>query len=163
MPGRFRLGITQHAERTRREVSPRVGWMVDWQRAFRRGGWAAPRDCQRNSGRCRERLPPRSRHRRCTRRNRYAHRLPAAGHVRSIRNSVEAPTFFPLSLRRCSAPGCLDRLHVLVGEAEMMAYLVHEDVGDDGAKRFVVLRPVVQDGPTVEPDAVRECAGRWRG
>src|SRR5262245_29637829 len=48
----------------------------------------------------------------------------------------------------------LDRRHVVVGEAEMVADLVHQHVGDDGTKRLVVLGPVVEDRPPVEPDHV---------
>src|SRR5581483_6641255 len=48
----------------------------------------------------------------------------------------------------------LDRLHVGVRQAEMMADLVHQDVRDDRAERFVVLGPVVEDRPAVEPDHV---------
>ena len=35
-----------------------------------------------------------------------------------------------------------------------MADLVDEHVPDDGAERFVVLRPVIEDRPTIEPDHV---------
>ena len=37
----------------------------------------------------------------------------------------------------------------------MVADLVHQHVGDDGAQRLVVLGPVVEDRPAVEPDHVR--------
>src|ERR1700742_217645 len=49
----------------------------------------------------------------------------------------------------------LDLLHVGVGQAEMVANFVDQDVADDLAEGFVVLRPVIQDRPPVEPDHVR--------
>src|SRR5829696_4006636 len=57
----------------------------------------------------------------------------------------------------------LDRFHVGVGEAEMMADLAHQDVGDQGAKRRLVLGPVVDDRPAVEPDHVGELSRYERG
>src|SRR5215208_4785961 len=57
----------------------------------------------------------------------------------------------------------LDRFHVGVGEAEMMADLVHQDVGDERAKRLLVLGPVVDDRPAVEPDHVGELSRYERG
>src|SRR5271163_1867632 len=48
-----------------------------------------------------------------------------------------------------------DRLHVGVGEAEMMADLMHQHVLDDGAERFIVLGPIIQDRATIKPNHVR--------
>src|ERR1700741_4049353 len=39
----------------------------------------------------------------------------------------------------------LDGLHVVVGEPEMVADLVHQDVADDVAARFLVLGPIIDD------------------
>ncbi len=36
----------------------------------------------------------------------------------------------------------------------MTADLMDEDMGDDGAERLLVLRPIVEDGATVVPDGV---------
>src|SRR5438552_2389260 len=47
-----------------------------------------------------------------------------------------------------------DRFHVGVGEAEMVADLVHEHMGHDRAERLVVLRPVEQDWHAIEPHHV---------
>ena len=46
-----------------------------------------------------------------------------------------------------------------IGQAEMMADLVNQHVGDDGAERLVVLGPVQQDRHPVEPDHVWHLAG----
>src|SRR5262245_24636623 len=48
----------------------------------------------------------------------------------------------------------LDLLHVVVRQAEVVADLVHQHVGDDGAERLVVLGPVVEDRAAVEPHHV---------
>ena len=45
----------------------------------------------------------------------------------------------------------------------MMADLVHEDVGDEVAEGFLVLGPVVEDRPAVEPDHVGELSRYERG
>src|SRR5262249_29187803 len=51
----------------------------------------------------------------------------------------------PMPAMSCgSACGRLDRRHIVVGQAEMMADFVHQDVGDDLAQRLVVLGSVVQ-------------------
>src|SRR5690606_5056684 len=54
----------------------------------------------------------------------------------------------------------LDRSHAGIGKAEMVADLVNENVGDDGTQRLLVLGPVVEDGTAIEPDLVRQLAGR---
>ena len=59
-----------------------------------------------------------------------------------------------------SLGGSFERLHVIVGEAEMMADLVHQHMRDDGTERLVVLGPIVQDRTAVEPDHVRHLHGR---
>jgi hypothetical protein len=43
----------------------------------------------------------------------------------------------------------LDRFHVVVGQAEMMADFMDQHMGDDGAQRLVMVAPVVEDRPTV--------------
>jgi len=45
----------------------------------------------------------------------------------------------------------LDRLHVGVGKAEMVADFVNQHMADDMAKRLVMFSPVIQDRPAVEP------------
>ena len=45
----------------------------------------------------------------------------------------------------------------------MVADLVHQHVGDDGAERLVVLGPVVEDRPAIEPDHVRHLHRRAFG
>ena len=42
----------------------------------------------------------------------------------------------------------------------MMADFMHENMGDDGAKRFFVLRPEVEDRAAVEPHHVWKLPGR---
>ena len=37
----------------------------------------------------------------------------------------------------------------------MMTDLVHQDVPDDRAQRFVVVGPVIEDRPAIEPDHIR--------
>ena len=49
----------------------------------------------------------------------------------------------------------LDLLHVGIGQAEMVANFVDQDVADDLAQGFVVLGPIIQDRSPVEPDHVR--------
>src|ERR1700722_16958259 len=44
---------------------------------------------------------------------------------------------------------CFDRLHIGIGEAEMVADFVHQHVFDDVAQRFVVFGPVIKDRPPV--------------
>src|SRR5262245_5709930 len=60
---------------------------------------------------------------------------------------------------RHSAHARLDCSHVVVGEAEMVTDFVHEDVGDDRAQRLVVLGPVIEDRPAVEPHHVGHLSG----
>src|SRR3954466_7523128 len=48
----------------------------------------------------------------------------------------------------------LDRFHVGVRQAEVVADLVDEDMADDMAERLVVLGPVIEDWPPVQPDHV---------
>ena len=73
--------------------------------------------------------------------------------------SCRPPTTRDLSGAQASA-GRLDRLHVVVGQAEMVADLVDEDVGDEVPEGLVVLGPVVEQRPAVEPDLVRHLPGR---
>src|SRR5262249_29043285 len=57
--------------------------------------------------------------------------------------------------------GCsLDSLHIGIGEAKMMADLVHQNMLDDGAERFVVLSPIIENRPPIEPDHIRHLPGR---
>src|SRR5208283_225682 len=55
--------------------------------------------------------------------------------------------------------GPLDGVHIVVGKPEMMADFMHEDMGDDGAERLLVLRPEVEDRAAVEPDHVGKLSG----
>src|SRR5215831_17220776 len=64
------------------------------------------------------------------------------------------------SRRRRSARRRLDRGHVVIGKTEMVADLVHQDVSDDRAQRLVVLGPVIEDRPAVEPHHVGHLSGR---
>src|SRR6516162_9060531 len=57
--------------------------------------------------------------------------------------------------RSASRNARLDGVHIVVGEPEMVPDLVHQHVLDDGAQRLVVLGPIVEDRPPVEPDHVR--------
>src|SRR5579872_1608786 len=52
-----------------------------------------------------------------------------------------------------------DRLHIRVRKAKMMANFVNEHMGDDRTKRVFALAPVVEKGPPIEPDHVRQVAG----
>src|SRR6185312_15214342 len=55
----------------------------------------------------------------------------------------------------CDLPGTrLDPLHIGVRQPEMVPDLVDQDVADDMAQRFLMLGPVIQDRPPVEPDHV---------
>src|ERR1051325_1942696 len=54
----------------------------------------------------------------------------------------------------------LDRLHVLVGEAEMVADLVDQDMGDDRRQAFGMIGPIGEDRLAVEPDHVGHRAGQ---
>eukprot|EP01035_Chromulina_nebulosa_P037185 gene37185-50175_t len=60
--------------------------------------------------------------------------------------------------RRLRAPGLSGRgfqgFHVVVGQAEVMADLVDQHMRDDRAEAFVVLGPIIEDRPPVEPDRV---------
>src|SRR5580700_8224062 len=51
----------------------------------------------------------------------------------------------------CSIRAGFDRLHVGVGQAEMVADLVHQHVGDDGAQRILVRGPIVEDRAPIKP------------
>src|SRR5271168_799788 len=62
----------------------------------------------------------------------------------------------PLSL--ASSGACLDRLHIGVRKAEMMADLVNQDVRDDRPQRLFALAPEIQQRPAVEPDHVGKSA-----
>src|SRR5581483_1396745 len=70
----------------------------------------------------------------------------------SANNKGANPTgsYVALALLR---PG-LDAGHILVRQAKMMADLVDQHVADDVAQAFLVLGPIVQDRPAVEPDHV---------
>src|SRR5207248_9033057 len=48
----------------------------------------------------------------------------------------------------------LNRGHIVVREAKMVADLVDQHMADDMAEALVVLGPIVQDRPAVEPDHV---------
>jgi hypothetical protein len=48
-----------------------------------------------------------------------------------------------------------DRLHVGVGQAEMMADLMDQHMGDDGTERLLMVAPVVEDRPAIQPDHAR--------
>src|SRR5690606_9127187 len=75
----------------------------------------------------------------------------AAGAAAGLTGLVELPTG-PLI-------GCrFDRLHVRIREAEVVADLVDQNVGDDGPERLVVLGPVVEDGPAIEKDRIRHAS-----
>src|SRR5580704_5731705 len=70
----------------------------------------------------------------------------------------QAPSTFMKSLLDLFG-GLLDRRHVGVAQAEMMADLVNEHMLDDIAQRVLVLGPVIEDRPAVEPDHVRHLPG----
>src|SRR6266699_2165969 len=57
----------------------------------------------------------------------------------------------------------LDRMHVIVREAEMVADLVHQHMRDDRPQGLLVLAPIVEDRPAVEPDHVGHVSGRRFG
>jgi hypothetical protein len=61
----------------------------------------------------------------------------------------------------CAALLCLglDIFHIVIGQAEMMADLVDQNMGDDIAQRFFMFGPIVQDRTAVERDAVGTFAG----
>src|SRR5271154_1017655 len=48
--------------------------------------------------------------------------------------------------------GLLDRRHIGVAQPEMMADLVNEHMLDDVTQRVLVLGPIIEDRPAVEPD-----------
>ena len=52
---------------------------------------------------------------------------------------------YPLSRRVL-----LDALHIGIGQAEMMADLVQQYMGDDGTERFLVLGPIVEDRAAIK-------------
>src|SRR4051812_33232013 len=63
------------------------------------------------------------------------------------------------SLLSCSCPRSfiglpLETLHVFIGEAEVMADLVDQDMRDDGAETLFVFRPIVENGTAIEIDHV---------
>src|SRR2546423_11490995 len=51
--------------------------------------------------------------------------------------------------------GSLDLPHVVIGQAEMVAYLVHQHVPDHGAQGLVMLGPIIEDRSPIEPHHVR--------
>src|SRR6202165_1690499 len=55
------------------------------------------------------------------------------------------------------------RRDVLVGKAEMMADLVEQHVGDDFSECLVVLGPIIEDRPPVEPDQIGHLHRRGLG
>src|ERR1700733_3623067 len=74
-----------------------------------------------------------------------------------------APQEHPPSIFMTSLPsfiGCLfEAFHVGIRQAEMMADLVHQHVLYDGAQGLVVLGPVIEDRPPVQPDHIRHLHG----
>src|SRR5262245_37383520 len=52
----------------------------------------------------------------------------------------------------------LDRLHVGIRQAEMVADLMDQHMGDDGPERLLVLGPIIEDRSTIEPDHVGHLA-----
>src|ERR1700730_10254270 len=57
----------------------------------------------------------------------------------------------------------LDVPHVMVRQAEMMADLMHQHMCDDGAQGLIMLGPIVENWPAVEPDHVRHLRRRAFG
>src|SRR5262245_32081210 len=53
-----------------------------------------------------------------------------------------------------SGNGTFNAVHVRIGEAKMMADLVHQDMRHEMAKRFIALRPVIEQGAPIEKDHV---------
>jgi hypothetical protein len=49
----------------------------------------------------------------------------------------------------------LDRLHIRIREAKMMADLVHENMGDKMAESLITFRPVIEDRATVQENHIR--------
>src|SRR5690606_11501628 len=41
-------------------------------------------------------------------------------------------------------------MHVIIGEAHMMPYLMHENMGDEMAERFIIFCPVIKHRPAIE-------------
>src|SRR5437016_1837826 len=83
----------------------------------------------------------------------YSSRMPGRSRERNTITIMASPSLDPRIVWRItpSRHARLERLHVVVGEAEMVADLVHQHMGDDRAQRLVVLGPVVEDRPAVEP------------
>ena len=79
--------------------------------------------------------------------------------LRASRRSLLRPGMTSALPRRRLLGRLLDPLHVIVRQAEMVADLVDQHMGDDVAQRLLVLGPVVEDGAAVERDAVRPLAG----
>ena len=55
-------------------------------------------------------------------------------------------------------PRVLERVHVVVAQAEMMTDFVHQDVGDEMLERVVAVRPFVEDRAAEQADAVGQRA-----
>src|ERR1051326_1858477 len=53
--------------------------------------------------------------------------------------------------------------HIIIRQPEVMPDLMHQDMGDNRAERFVMLGPIVEDGPAVEPDHIRHMRRRTFG
>ena len=51
--------------------------------------------------------------------------------------------------------GRFNTLHIVIGETEMMADLMDQDMVDDIAQRLFVLGPVIENGATIERYTVR--------
>src|SRR5690606_24268779 len=80
----------------------------------------------------------------------------AAGTRPAVCRRLLSSAGFPRLPRRLR----LERFHVSVGKAEVVADLMDQHVGDDGPQRLLVLGPVVEDGAAIEPDLVGQLARR---
>ena len=54
-----------------------------------------------------------------------------------------------------------DRFHVFVRQAEMMADFVNQHVGDNFAQCILMLRPIIEDWPSIQPDHIGQLLGRY--
>ena len=60
---------------------------------------------------------------------------------------------------RASCHGFLERVHVVVGKAEMMADLVDQDVRDEMLEAVLAVGPFIEDRAAEQADSVGQCAG----
>ena len=64
----------------------------------------------------------------------------------------------PLAIQQAGSRLILQRMHILIAQAEMMADLVDQDVADQMLERLALLAPFGKDGLAEQADPIGQCS-----